>query len=42
MLIKGPYDFMDDHVRELIRAENAIEVQYDYYQDKKGTERQNY
>jgi len=39
MLIKGPYDFMDDHVRELIRAENAIEVQYDYYQDNKGTER---
>ncbi len=39
MLIQGPYDFMSDNVKELIKAENGIEVQYDYYKDKEGQER---
>jgi hypothetical protein len=39
MLIKSPYDYMEDNVKELIKAENAIQVQYNYYQDKNGLER---
>ena len=38
MLIKGPYDYMDENVRELARAESGIEVEYDFYKDKQGME----
>ncbi len=38
MLIKGPYDYMDENVRELARAEAGIEVEYDFYKDKQGME----
>ncbi len=38
MLIKGPYDFMDDNVKELARAESGIEIIYNYYEDVKGME----
>jgi len=38
MLIKGPYDYMDENVRELARAEAGIEVEYDFYKDKEGLE----
>lgn len=30
---------MEENVKELIKAENGIEVRYDYYKDKKGQER---
>lgn len=39
MLVKTPYDFLEDNVKELIKAENGIEVRYDHYQDKEGQER---
>ncbi|WP_290574591.1 DUF4407 domain-containing protein [Leeuwenhoekiella sp.] len=39
MLTKGPYNYMKDNVRELLLAEQGIEIHYDYYQDKKGQER---
>jgi hypothetical protein len=39
MLIKSPYDYMEENVKELIKAENGIEIQYNYYQDKEGHER---
>ena len=39
MLIKGPYDFIDENIKELIKAENGIEVQHDYYKDKEGQQR---
>lgn len=39
MLIKSPYDYMEENVKELIKAENAIEVKPNYYQDKEGYER---
>lgn len=39
MLIKGPYDYMDENVKELAKAESGIEVVYDFYQDKQGMER---
>ena len=39
MLTKGPYNYLSDNVKELILAEEGIEVHYDYYQDKKGQER---
>lgn len=39
MLIKSPYDFMSDNIKDLMRAEQGIEVQYDYYKDEKGHQR---
>lgn len=39
MLIKGPYDYMDENIKELAKAESGIEVVYDFYQDKTGMER---
>ena len=30
---------MKDNVRELLLADQGIEIHYDYYQDKKGQER---
>jgi hypothetical protein len=39
MLIKGPYDYLDENVKELAKAESGIEVVYDFYQDKQGMER---
>lgn len=39
MLIKSPYDYMEENIKELIKAENGIEIQYNYYQDKEGRER---
>ena len=39
MLIKGPYDYFDENVKELARAENGIEIQYDFYQGKDGMEK---
>lgn len=38
MLIKGPYDYMDENVKELARAEAGIEIEYDFYEDKTGME----
>jgi hypothetical protein len=34
MLIKGPYDYMDENVRELARAESGIEVEFEFYKDR--------
>ena len=39
MLIKSPYDFMNDNIKELVRAEIGIEVKHDFYKDKKGVHR---
>lgn len=39
MLTKTPYDYMAENRDELIKAENGIEVRYDYYKDKSGQER---
>lgn len=39
MLIKSPYDYMKENLEDEIRAENGIEVKYDYYKDKDGLER---
>jgi len=39
MLIKGPYDYMDDNIRDLARAEAGIEIEYDFYKDKHGMEK---
>jgi len=38
MLIKGPYDYMDENVKELARAESGIEILYNYYEDGEGME----
>lgn len=39
MLIKGPYDYIEENIKELIKAENGIQIQYNYYKDKQGQER---
>lgn len=39
MLIKSPYDYLEENVKELIKAENGIEIKYNYYKDKQGIER---
>lgn len=39
MLTKTPYDYMAENRDDLIRAENGIEVKFDYYKDKTGVER---
>jgi hypothetical protein len=39
MLTKTTYDYLAENRDELIKAENGIEVKYDYYKDKKGIER---
>lgn len=39
MLIKTPYDYLAENRDELVKAQNGIEVRYDYYKDKVGQER---
>lgn len=39
MLIKGPYDYLEENVKELVKAESGIEVVANYYPDKDGHER---
>jgi len=39
MLTKTPYDYLAENRDDLIKAENGIEVRYDYYKDKVGQER---
>lgn len=38
MLIKSPYDYMEDNIKELVKAENGIEIQYNFYPDTDGRE----
>lgn len=39
MLIKTPYDYMEENIKELIKAEEGVYVLYNYYKDKEGQER---
>lgn len=39
MLVKSPYDFLKDNVEELMKAEHGIYIEYNYYKDKEGQER---
>ena len=39
MLIKSPYDFMNDNVKALVRAEKGIEIKHDFHKDKIGVHR---
>lgn len=39
MLIKGPYDYLEENIKDLVKAQNGIEIQHDYYKDKDGLER---
>lgn len=39
MLNKTPYDYLAENRDDLIRAENGIEIRYDFYKDKEGVER---
>ncbi len=39
MLIKSPYDYLEDNIKALQRADLGIEVKYDYYEDRQGVQR---
>ncbi|MGN6803284.1 MAG: DUF4407 domain-containing protein [Ginsengibacter sp.] len=39
MLTKTPYDYLEENIKELIKADAGIEVKYNYYQDRQGMER---
>ena len=39
MLIKSPYDYLEDNIKALQRADLGIEVKYNYYKDKEGVQR---
>ncbi|MBS1683515.1 MAG: DUF4407 domain-containing protein [Bacteroidetes bacterium] len=39
MLVKTPYDYMEENIKELMKAEEGIYIQHNYYQDKQGLER---
>lgn len=39
MLVKTPYDYMEENIKELLKAEEGIYIQYNYYKDKEGLER---
>lgn len=39
MLVKTPYDYMEENIKELMKAEEGIYIQYNYYKDKEGLER---
>lgn len=39
MLTKTPYDYLEENIKELIKAEEGILIEYNYYKDKKGQER---
>jgi len=39
MLVKSPYDYMNDNINELLRAESGIQIKYDYYENKQGQQR---
>jgi hypothetical protein len=39
MLVKSPYDFLKENIEELMKAEQGIQVEYNYHKDKEGQER---
>ncbi len=39
MLIKSPYDYMEENIKELIKADKGIEIKHNYYPDGEGIER---
>ena len=39
MLIKSPYDYLEDNIKALQRADLGIEVKHNYYKDKEGVQR---
>lgn len=39
MLVKSPYDYLKENVEELMKIEAGIYVEYNYYKDKEGQER---
>lgn len=39
MLVKTPYDYMEENIKELMKAEEGVYIQYNYYKDKQGLER---
>ncbi len=36
MLIKSPYDYLEENIKELVKAENGLEIMHGFYPDEKG------
>lgn len=39
MLTKTPYDYLEENIKELMKAEEGILVEYNFYQDKNGQQK---
>jgi hypothetical protein len=39
MLIKSPYDYMEENIKELIKANQGIEIRHNYYPNGEGIEK---
>lgn len=39
MLTKTPYDYLEENIKELMKAKEGVLIEYNYYKDKKGQER---
>jgi len=39
MMIKSPYDYLEDNIKELLKARKGIYVEYNHFKDRQGTER---
>ncbi|MEO5891438.1 MAG: DUF4407 domain-containing protein [Ferruginibacter sp.] len=39
MLTKTPYDYMEENIREIVKAEHKIEIEYNAYPDRQGHNR---
>lgn len=39
MMIKSPYDYLEDNIKEMMKARKGIYVEYNHFKDRQGTER---
>jgi hypothetical protein len=39
MMIKSPYDYLEDNIKEMMKAKKGIYVEYNHFKDRQGTER---
>lgn len=39
MMIKSPYDYLEDNIKEMMKAKKGIYIEYNHFKDRQGTER---
>ncbi|MCB0808575.1 MAG: DUF4407 domain-containing protein [Flavobacteriales bacterium] len=39
MLVRGPYDYLEENLKEIVKARQGVQVLPDFYTDRKGKER---